>query len=143
MDLVLGIAGIALSILVFITSFKYDNYMYDVVGGGGFPRILAVVVTLCSVAIIVQYLRRRKKAGDKKGNTKNALLLVLAVLIYILGLETVGYLVMTVALVAFMLWIQKVRKPKTLIVSTVVICGILYVIFVLVLRVKMPTGFLI
>jgi cell division protein FtsW (lipid II flippase) len=146
MDLLLSIAGIGLSIAVFIQSSKYDIYTYDVLGGGLFPRIMAVIITLCSLALIVRYVLNRKNPKKDKGEEKkpkNAFLLVLAVLIYIMALETVGYVVMTVALVAFLLWIQKVRKPKTLILSTVVICGMLYVIFVLLLRVRMPTGILI
>lgn len=149
MDLVLGIVSIILSVIVFVVSFNYDNYMYDVVGGGGFPKMLAVIIILCSLAIIAQYVADRKnkkpeaeKKPEQKGNSKAAILLTVGVLVYILALETVGYLVCTVILVGFLLWIQKVRAPKVLLASTCTICGFLYVIFVLVLKVKLPTGFL-
>ena len=146
MDLILGLVSIAASITVFAVSFNYDNYMYDVVGGGGFPRMLAVIIILCSLAIIGQYLYDRKKGlvrKAEKGDTKAAGSLVLGVLVYILVLEHVGYLVTTVLLVAFLLWIQGERSKKTLITSAAVICGLLYVVFVLVLKVKLPQGFLI
>ena len=146
MDLILGLVSIAVSIIVFTVSFRYDNYMYDVVGGGGFPRMLAAIIILCSLAIMGQHLSERKKGLAKKpdkGDTKAAVSLVLAVLVYILVLEHVGYLVTTVALVAFLLWIQGERSRKTLVTSTAVICSLLYVIFVLVLKVKLPQGFLI
>ena len=149
MDLVLGIVSIILSVIVFVVSFNYDNYMYDVVGGGGFPKMLAVIIILCSLVIIAQYIVDRKnkkpeaeKKTEQKGNSKAAILLTAGVLVYILALETVGYLVCTVILVGFLLWIQKVRTPKVLLASTCTICGFLYVIFVLVLKVKLPTGFL-
>lgn len=146
MDLILGLVSIVVSVIVFVVSFNYDNYMYDVVGGGGFPKMLAGIIILCSLAIIGQYLSDKKKGlvkESKKGDTKAAVSLVLGVLVYILVLEHVGYLVTTVILVAFLLWIQGERNKKTLIVSTVAICGLLYVIFVLVLKVKLPQGFLI
>lgn len=148
MDLVLGIVSIILSVIVFMVSFNYDNYMYDVVGGGGFPKMLAVILILCSLAIIGQYIVKKKQVEPEekkkqKGDNKAAFLLVAGVLVYILALETVGYLVCMVALVAFLLWIQKVRNPKVLVTSTITICGFLYVIFVVVLNVKLPTGFLI
>ena len=101
---------------------------------------------MCSLAIIGQYLYDRKKGlvrKAEKGDTKAAGSLVLGVLVYILVLEHVGYLVTTVLLVAFLLWIQGERSKKTLITSTAVICGLLYVVFVLVLKVKLPQGFLI
>ena len=149
MDLVLGIVSIILSVIVFVVSYNYDNYMYDVVGGGGFPKMLAVIIILCSIAVIGQYLMRKKqgqpeeKKEKQKGNDKAAILLVAGVLVYILALETVGYLVCTILLVAFLLWIQKVRNPKVLLAGTCTICGFLYIIFVVVLNVKLPTGFLI
>lgn len=145
MDLILGLVSIAVSVIVFVVSFNYDNYMYDVVGGGGFPKMLAVIIILCSLAIIGQYLSQKKGQVKKpdKGDTRAAVSLVLGVLVYILVLEHVGYLVTTVLLVAFLLWIQGERNKKTLITSTAVICGLLYAIFVLVLKVKLPQGFLI
>lgn len=146
MDLILGIVGIVLSGIVFIVSSNYDNYMYDVVGGGGFPRILAGIVIICCIAIIAQYLTSKKKKKpeeDPKKDTRAALLLVIGVIAYTLLLETVGYLVCTLVMVAYLLWIQGERRPKVLLTSTCVICGFLYIIFVLVLQVKMPTGFLI
>lgn len=149
MDLVLGIVSIILSVIVFVVSYNYDNYMYDVVGGGGFPKMLAVIIILCSLAVIVQYIIRKKQEGpeDKKkpekGDNKSAFLLVISIFVYILALETIGYLVCMITLVAFLLWIQKVRNLKVLVTSTITICGFLYIIFVVVLKVKLPTGFLI
>lgn len=150
MDLVLGIVSIILSVIVFVVSFNYDNYMYDVVGGGGFPKMLAVIIILCSLVIIGQHFAEKKHKKPKeetnpgrKGNNKAAVSLTVGVLAYILALETVGYLVCTVILTGFLLWVQKVRKPRVLLTATCTICGFLYVIFVLVLKVKLPTGFLI
>lgn len=150
MDLVLGIVSIILSVIVFIVSFNYDNYMYDVVGGGGFPKMLAVLIILCSIAIMGQYFAHKKhktteeeKKPEKEGNNKAELSLIAGVFVYILALETAGYLVCTALLVAFLLWVQKVRSPKALIASTCTISGFLYIIFVFVLNVKLPTGFLI
>lgn len=148
MDLVLGIVSIILSVIVFLVSSNYDNYMYDVVGGGGFPKMLAVIIILCSLGVIGQYIVKKKqgqpeeKKDPETGDNKAALQLVAGVLVYILALETVGYLVCTVILVAYLLWIQKVRNPKVLLASTCTICGFLYIIFVVVLKVKLPTGFL-
>lgn len=66
MDLVLGIVSIILSVIVFVVSYNYDNYMYDVVGGGGFPKMLAVIIILCSIAVIGQYLMRKNRDSRKK-----------------------------------------------------------------------------
>lgn len=119
MDLVLGIVSIILSVIVFIVSFNYDNYMYDVVGGGGFPKMLAVLIILCSIAIMGQYFAQKKhktteeeKKPEKEGNNKAALSLIAGVFVYILALETAGYLVCTALLVAFLLWVQKVEALR-------------------------------
>lgn len=145
MEMVLGLMGILLSLVVFVVSKGYDIYMYDVVGGGGFPRMLAGIMILCCIGMIAQAAAagRAGKESRKTGDNKTAFLLVVGVLIYILLLETVGYLSCMIVLVAYLLWIQGERNPKVLGASTVVICGLLYVIFVLILRVKLPTGFLI
>lgn len=150
MNLILGIVGIILSVVIYVASANYDIFMYDVVGGGGFPRMLACIICLCSLVVIRQHLSAKKKAAvageikDKKyGDIKAAVLLVMGVLVYILALEYIGYLVMTMILVAFLLWVQGEHNPKTIVKCVVVISGLLYVLFVWVLRVKLPTGFLI
>lgn len=146
MDLILGILCIILGIGIFVISGNYDVYTYDPLGGGGFPRLLAVLIILCGIAIAVQYFMGKKAGKEQKlpkGNWILAGKLLISLIVYVLVVERVGYLVSTVILVSLLLYWQDIKNKKKLLLCTGVIVGVLYVLFAFVLQVKLPTGILI
>lgn len=114
---------------------------------------MAVVIIVCGILIGIQHFAKQK-ALDKSGGTHKPifklkgkvreLALMLAVLIlYALFMERIGYAVSTVLLLSGLMYIQHERGVKRLILTPVVIVGGLYVIFVFMLQIRMPAGFLI
>ncbi len=153
MDLIVCIVCILLGGAVYTASFRYDVFTYDPVGGGGFPRILAVLIIICGLLIGLQHFIKQKalaKAGDAPqplikitGKVKELALMVVALIFYALFMETIGYVVSTLLLVSGLMYIQHERGVKRLIGTPVAIVAGLYVIFALILQIRMPAGLLI
>ncbi len=153
MDLIACIVCVFLGAAVYAGSFRYDIFTYDPVGGGGFPRILAVLIIVCGLLIGLQHFARQRalvKAGGAPqpllqitGKVKELALMLVALILYALFMETIGYVVSTLLLVSGLLYIQHERGVKRLVGTPVAIVAGLYVIFVFVLQIRMPTGLLI
>ncbi|HWQ79091.1 MAG TPA: tripartite tricarboxylate transporter TctB family protein [Anaerovoracaceae bacterium] len=155
MDLITSIICIVLGVAVYAISGSYDIFTYDPVGGGGFPRLLAVVIIICGILIGIQYFLKQKKKkteaavekGSQKkplrGKPKEPLLMVASLIIYSLVMEPLGYVVSTLLLVSGLMFIQHERGVRRLVVVPVAVVAALYLIFDIVLGIKMPNGLLI
>lgn len=155
MNLIASICSIILGVAVYVISSSYDIFTYDPVGGGGFPRLLAVVIIICGILIGMQHFKKpkKKKAEDAdekgspkkllKGSPKEPLLMVVSLILYSLVMEHIGYVVSTLLLVSALMFIQHERGVKRLVVVPVVVVAALYIIFDIILGINMPTGFLI
>ncbi len=145
-DLWLGIFCLLGGTALYFYSSNYDNFSYDVVGGGGFPRLLAIIIFACGLLIGAEVFFKRKNTTESKkapGNYGAAIKMFVSVLVYIMILTHVGYVVSTLALTAVLLYIQNVKDIKKLTLYSVVIVAALYLLFRVVLAVKLPTGILI
>lgn len=153
MDLIVCIACILLGGAVYAASPRYDIFTYDPVGGGGFPRILAVLIIICGLLIGLQHFIKQRaavKAGSESqplikitGKVKELALMVVALILYALLMETIGYVVSTLLLVSGLMYIQHERGVKRLVGTPVAIVAGLYVIFAVILQIRMPAGLLI
>lgn len=150
-DLWLSIFCLILGAGIFIYSANYDQYLYDVVGGGGFPRLLAAIVFICGLMLGADYFSKRKQQGKEQekegqkapGNTRAVLAMFVSVLAYILLLTHVGYVVCTFILTGVLLYIQNVKSIKKILLYSAIIVAMLYLLFRVVLGVRLPTGILI
>ncbi len=153
LDLYLGAISVALGGWVYWYAGRYNIpvMQFDTGGGEVFPRIMSAGLIVCGIVVIASELRRRRNAAaageTPKAGTGGDIRIVAGVIgsivVYILILEKAGFIVTSLLLTAGLLLLQGLRDVKKLLYYSVGIVGVLYVLFVLILQVKMPTGLLI
>jgi|SRR5690625_4005908 len=120
-----------------------------------FPEFILYILMFFSVAIIINGIRKtkREKNGEEVERTddeeritfskiKMPLLILGILIVYLVVLDIVGFFVTTSLLIASILYILKVRKPLTYILTIVGVELFIYVLFVYFLNVNLPQGIL-
>ena len=119
-----------------------------------FPRIITYVIIPLFVWVIVTSIKEYKAllADDSipeeekwdctlNLNTKK-LVIIAATVLYVALVPVVGYCVMTILYVGGLSFYLGNRNPIKLILFTLIFFGILYAIFGVWLRIRLPSGFL-
>jgi putative tricarboxylic transport membrane protein len=115
-------------------------------GAGMFPLVLSITLVVIGVLLVVTRLRARGDAdmpfqapSRTEGGRAGAAMVGLGVSILLLPIA--GYFVSSVALVAFLLFgIERLRTWQA-VVTTVALPAAFFLIFVVLLRVRLPSGF--
>jgi len=160
MDIILGLSSFALGTAIYFYSHQYDDYLYDMVGGGAFPRLLAVIFIICGIVIVLEYFMKARKGRPPKarlpeedtkpeenggktqtgGDNRLVIQSAVCILVYLLIMETVGYVVSTFLLSVSLLYLLKIRNWKKLLLYSGVNVAVLYLIFGVLLQVRLSSG---
>lgn len=116
-------------------------------GAGLFPFIVSIILICLSVMVLIPAImkqRRKKVITEKffpeKDSLKKVLSSVLALFIYQMALEPLGYLITTFLFMIFLLkFIEPQKWIKNLIVAFLTTLSS-YTIFVILLKVRLPKG---
>jgi putative tricarboxylic transport membrane protein len=159
-DLVITLVALGLSLAAIIHAresiqLATGTYLADRIGPRGFPYILGgAAVILCVVLLITQIVDLRggrqiqgpdERAEDDArhpASAARAFSMVGLAVVYVLCLNTIGYLIATVALMAVGLVIMGTRSRLKLILLPVVYSLITFCIFDVWLNVRIPRGLL-
>jgi putative tricarboxylic transport membrane protein len=144
-DLLAGLFWLAISVFVVIQSVKSDLGSLHTPGPGFLPFWSAVILGTLSIILIVTTSLRRKWEGKLvdlwRGLDWNRVLWVLlALFLYPILLPITGYLITTFVLIAFLLCTGVRSKLWIDIASALAITAVSYVIFYVLLDVKLPKG---
>ena len=146
-DYILGGLLLLFSAFIFWETGDYPKLNDAYPGPALFPRVIAMLLFILAIIMIIsQY--RKNAAQDKKDKlilfkmgTEELLVVIVAgimVVLYILAAEILTYYVMGFLLPFVVMKVLKVGTLKSLLVSAGLL-GFTYVIFVLVLKVPLPT----
>ncbi|MGQ3355062.1 MAG: tripartite tricarboxylate transporter TctB family protein [Phreatobacter sp.] len=147
-DLVSGAMLIAAAVLVIILTLRFPEFPGQNYGPAVFPRLLAVLLILCGVLMMVRgYAAWR--AGEPladmpawardPANVVSALLVLGSALAYILVLDAIGFVPLTiVVLLVLFLWFR-VRMPVAVVTALVAAFGVNW-FFASLMRVPLPRG---
>jgi len=134
----------AVSILLFVSRDYYSlaKQFPQLVGG------VTVIFLLWDLAVGFWKGKKERDSGEvtekKPGPSafviKRWLILGISLTIYVLLMPTFGFLLVTILLIASLLWFFGVRKPLTIVIYTVVTVGTIYGVFAKVLYVPLPPG---
>ena len=137
-DLMIVAALIVLCIYVFVTagSFKGES--------GMFPRIVAAVtLLLCCLQLGVgvrEYLALRRKPGEVASKKHGFVLAAGTLVLYAALIFTIGYYPATAAYLCGSIYLFGYRKKLPVLLIGAGMIAFVYVLFHLVLRVRMPGG---
>lgn len=128
---------IALSIYIFIVALTLPDVE------GVFPMMIAVCMLASSVVILVKLLRTTKCIIDlTKINVMNLVKITMALIIYAVIINRVGYIISTVLLGIYSTYALGLRDLKKIVIYPVAIVLVLFVSFKLLLNVPLPMAFL-
>ena len=144
-DLLAGLFWLGISIFVCIESVRMDVGAFHSPGPGFLPFWSALILGTLSILLMVTSILRKKWEGEImnlwKGLEWNKVLWVLfSLFLYPIVLPITGYLITTFGLMAFLLCIMKRSKVWIMGMSALAIALISYVIFYILLDVKLPNG---
>lgn len=136
---------IVASALYYMESFKINtNRITDTIGPAGFPRavVLAMILLLC--VSLFDAIKRRKTKGKSNEKIKefNPSFLALITLIvgYVVLVNTLGFLLSTLILVAGMLIILGQKNPKIVASISIVTMLVFTFVFGNLLSIPLPRG---
>lgn len=148
-DVLVGIVSVLLGIFVLVLSSQFhETTALDPTGPGGVPTILAWCILIIGIIHIVGAYSAPKLNEDKKSRfakefeaAKPILRIALVCVLYIILLDYIGYLIATPLLMIGIMWTINARDIKSLLLTSVVTTIVLFLIFSIALKVKLPMGF--
>lgn len=116
-----------------------------------FPQLVAGLILILLVwELVVMIFRRGGEKAPKKSQLfqrlprkiliKRWLAIGLSLVVYVLLLPKLGFVVMTSLFMLSLLWFLDIKRPLLLVLYTGLTVGLLYVIFVKILLVPLPSG---
>jgi putative tricarboxylic transport membrane protein len=148
MDVFLGVLLIALSLAVYALMYDFPSAtVAEGMGPAFMPGILIFILIVLSIILIIDGLTQRKKKDRPSRtissilgpNLKNPGILILIVSVYLLSLNSIGFLIATPAFILFTM-ITTGASLKPAIVMGICLTALVYVAFALALKVPLPAG---
>lgn len=145
-DQITGIVMLVFSLIIAYTSWQMPQRVEFGPGMGFLPFWLSVLMAVLSALLLVDAgMRKNASSGNPfppSRSLMNVVLVIVGLGFYVLTLARLGFFVSTFLFVAFLLGIvEKERWLKTFIIS-VLSTGGLYVVFQILLDVKLPKNML-
>ncbi len=155
-DLLFTLIVLAFTLFYFYLIEKMPKiHLGDPLGPEGYPRIMAIGIGATAVMLLALQLRKWRKIpgrtfppegeADDPGvpvSHTRVVLLVLTVFLYLMVMPYIGYLLATPLFVAAVLRVTGVRKIKRLVAVPLAFTLVLYTIFGILARIRLPMGFM-
>ena len=148
-DALLGLAFLALSVVILVTIQSFPEFPGQRVGPAAFPGLIAVLLAGCSLALIWRGWRGRREQGliavgawlTSPRHVRNFALTTGALLFYIFASEKLGFLICGSLILLTLFSTLRVRLRLALPLALAVTVGI-HLVFYKLLRVPLPWGVL-
>lgn len=146
-DIISGIIGILIGIYVLIKCHSYPEDFVMKIGPAFFPEILAAGLILFSALLILQALLGKsigaaEKISIRQKGTQRVLLALAGMIVYCAVLKPVGFIVATIPLIMFYMFLLGNRKKLQYVWVPVAITLGVYLVFEKVLVLSLPAGLL-
>ncbi|MFP3508710.1 tripartite tricarboxylate transporter TctB family protein [Peribacillus sp. SIMBA_075] len=135
-----SVAFLAVGVLFMIASRKLSSSSYgSSVGPDIFPFVLGLVLAALSIRLFYEaYRSRRQESSKEKLEYKPFIIIFISTLIYILTLETIGYVITTFLFLFVCFQTMERNKWVTSLIISAGFSGIVYFLFVNVLKGTLP-----
>lgn len=149
-DILSSLVWLGLGILFLIASLREGLFRKGIPGPGFLPFITALILITLSLMVFLPAVNRKKEERDKKvekifpekDSFKKVFLGLMALFLYGIALEYIGYIVTTILFMVFTFRLmerEKWKGPLLFAISTAVLS---YLLFVVLLEVQLPGGIL-
>jgi putative tricarboxylic transport membrane protein len=136
-------------IAVAINSYKLKLQTLANPGPGLMPFFLGIILSVCSLPIIVRSFLAIKKNREQKDESiwsgiehKRIILVMASLVLYWMFLEKVGFLGMTSFLLFILFKTVGSQKWYSALITSVLVVVLVFLAFVVCLQVELPVGFL-
>ncbi len=139
-DRIASIAFLAVGVLFIIGSKHLSSSSYgSVVGPDIFPMVLGIILVLLSIRLFYETFNGSGEHGTKETlQYKPFLIILVATLVYILTLESVGYVITTFLFLFVCFQTMERSKWISSLIISACFSGIVYVLFVEILKGTLP-----
>lgn len=149
-DYMISALLLAFSAWIFYATKDFPEYYAGAPGSGFWPRIIAVILILLSVALIAEELikSRKKTSADepeedpaKPLHRKRVYLMFAAMIILAFSLKYLGFVISALWFIPAVMLIMEEKRWPVLLASSVGITAAVYVIFTYALKMSLPKAF--
>ena len=141
-ELVIGLACIALGVVVFIAAGNLQTVRLGI-GPAGFPKFIAIVLGLLGLAQTATALSAGVKAPEFNVDKKAASLFIAAVAMsfaYVLLVETIGFIILTPILLIGLMYLFGERSIVKMLIIAVITTACIWLLFTEVFMIFLPVG---
>lgn len=105
-----------------------------------FPNLVAYMVIVVSMIDLISVYRKTEHKNRFKGvNTLKLFQCLAAMFLYVFLLKKIGFVIDTLFLTAFTMWVLDYRNYKILPLVSILITAVVFIIFYYLLNVPLPT----
>lgn len=149
-EMIAGILGLLLSAAIFWASSSLPEFAVTAAGPAFYPKVLACVLALISVALVAQSGRATipdvesetpAEFAAERGRLPAVVAAMIGSVVYYAGIQPFGFIIMTIAYFSFLMFLMQSKKRvmRTLLwsVGTTIFT---YWVFAVLLRASLPMG---
>ena len=141
-DLITGIVLLLFSIFIIVEALDMKIMDQYSPGAGMFPLGVGCVLAVLSLSLVLDGLNPQKPDKASKFQNKagifNAFKMIVGLLVYVALLQRLGYIIMTLALVLYIMKVVEKTSLKTAVLVAVSVTLMLFLIFQVGLQVTLP-----
>lgn len=150
-NLIIALILEGLGILVIIDSYRIGLQSFKNPGAGLFPFLLGIALCLITIPTCLDSLKGLRKVniiknGEKETkywvNSKKLGTITACVIGYFLLLDTIGFLTTTFLFMFILYFMGSPQKKWLIFLYTALTVGFVYLIFIFILQIPFPRGFL-
>ncbi|MFX0202202.1 MAG: tripartite tricarboxylate transporter TctB family protein [Candidatus Hodarchaeota archaeon] len=146
-DLIPGMIWMGLGIAVAVISYKLKLGTMDTPGPGLMPFLLGIILSICSLPILIRSFLVIKRNENLSGENiwagvefKRLILVLASVLGYIMLLEKIGFELTAFLLLLILFKITDSQKWRWALISSFITILLTFFLFVVFLKVELPSG---
>lgn len=141
-----SLAWLAFGILICLGSLRLSLGNFRNPGPGFLPFITGAILAVLSFVVLLQSWRTEKNKQKEKPFLVNkerawkAALTLIALLVYSMGMDYLGFLVSTTIFLAFLFAVVEPQRWYVVVFGSILASGISYTIFEILLKSPLPKG---
>ncbi len=137
-DIIAGIVFLIISAAIYIMTLSFPNVAIVGAGPDFYPQIISILLAIASITLIIRAVIRMRTNHNSGsihvGNYKRVLCIFIFTSVYIILLDSLGFIISTFIYLVFMIGIMQpsINDKKTMAISAIVAAAMtlaLYIMF--------------